>query len=306
LILCPLIESSSMKKKTKTGCFVLIMLFIVLGACAGYFVLNPKKAINLVLPNLNEISSVNINMKKDSVCIKLVLFTQNRMPYKMIIDTIHFEVKLEGISLTNETIPVLLNQSRFETDTIELPVHLSMKKIKNTISGIKGQEKATLEAEVYLVYKTFLGRHKVSINKKIEIPAPVPPQLKIVRVSFNNVKLREKKSGAIILLEIINNGPLLDFQLTDIYYDFQIKNTLSSKGKYQNTVKIKPHSITSIEIPMVLEFHCPLKTVWSVLRNKDKSKYDVRIKANINISQLKNMKPIPIEVEATGNVELMK
>ena len=84
-----------MKIKYKTGKILLIILVIGVISTICYYIFNPKKAINLVFPGLNEISYVHIDLKKDSTLVRLFVLVQNKMPYKMVIDTIHFEVQLQ-------------------------------------------------------------------------------------------------------------------------------------------------------------------------------------------------------------------
>ncbi len=96
--------------KIKTGRYkvLLIILAIFIVLVISYYLLNPKKAINLILPGLNEISYIHIDLKKDSALVKLVVIVQNKMPYKMKIDTIHFEINLNSLRMVEETIPLRL------------------------------------------------------------------------------------------------------------------------------------------------------------------------------------------------------
>lgn len=294
-----------MKKNVKTGIVLLFIILVGVLSTVLYCVFISKRAINLVLPNLNEISYVHIDLTKDLALVKLFAYVQNKMPYKMVIDTIYFKVKLNGFKVAEETIPVLINQSRFETDTIELPVHFSLKDIKKIINDIQVQDSTNLDASFYVVYNTFYGKQKFHFNKSTKIATPIPPQLNILKVEYGNYKLIKKTADALIKIEIVNNSKYIDLQLNNIRYNYQINNTLFSKGTFQESIHIKPDSSLTIEIPMVIEFIHPLKTVLKILLDKDKSKYTLNLQSNVIVNTINNNE-IPIEVDATGYMELVK
>ncbi|HUX57914.1 MAG TPA: hypothetical protein VMV77_13130 [Bacteroidales bacterium] len=124
-----------MKINFKKGKILLIILVIVIISIICYYIFNPRKAINLIFPGINEISFIHIDLKKDSALLNLYVFVQNKMPYKMVIDTLNFEIKLNGFKMVEETVPVQIDQKWFETDTIELPVEIdatgTMELVKN-------------------------------------------------------------------------------------------------------------------------------------------------------------------------------
>ncbi|MES2592117.1 MAG: LEA type 2 family protein [Bacteroidota bacterium] len=288
----------------KAFVFLVIIGFIIVVIL--YYVFNPKKAVNLILPNLNEVSYVHIDMKKDSALIKLFALVQNKMPYKIVIDTIHFEIKLNDFTLSEETIPVQIDQGSFDKDTVEIPINLSIKKIKQVIGDLQEQDSTYMDVNVYVVYNTFIGQEKLNYNKRIKIASPIPPQIKVVKVEHKKYNFRNKRSEAIIKIEIINKGKYIDLQLNDIEYDLQIKNTLFSKGIIKRSINVKPGSSLIVDIPVTIEYNNPLKTAWLIARDKDKSKYELNIKSDIKIKNFENINVIPVEIDATGNMELVK
>jgi len=294
-----------MKKNVRIRKILFILILFIVIAMVLCFVFNPEKAINLILPKINKISYVYIDLKKDTSLVKLTAYIQNKMPYRMVIDTIHFEIKLNGLNIIEESIPVLINQSRFSTDSIELPIHCSINNIKKIIAGLHGQDSTYLDASFYIVYNTFIGKKKLRFNKRIEIATPVPLQLKILEVEFKNYKFINKTSEALIRVEIINKGKYIDLQLNNIEYNFQIKNTFFSEGIYKGTIQVKPTSCVIVEIPIVIEFINPSKTVWKILHDKDQSKYVLNLQSIVKIKNFNNT-AIAVEVDATGNMELVK
>ncbi len=181
-----------MKIKFNKGKIVLIILGIVIVSIISYYFYYPKNAINLIFPGINEISFIHIDLKKDSALLKLYVFVQNKMPYKMVIDTLNFEVKLNDFKMVEEIVPVNIDQKWLETDTIELPVNLSLKKIKKTIGDLQGQDSTDMEINFNIVYNTLIGRKKIDINRKFRIASPVPPKISILKLEHKKYNLMEK------------------------------------------------------------------------------------------------------------------
>lgn len=272
----------------------------------SYYILNPRKAINLIFPGIKEISYIHIDLKKDSALVKLYVFVQNKMPYKMVIDTLHFEIKLDGFKMVEETVPVQIDQKSFETDTIELPVNISLKEIKKTIGDLKGQDSTDMDVNFWIAYKTIIGNKKIHIDRKIRIPSPISPQITILKLEHKKYDLNEKTSEAVLNIEIINNGKNINLQMNEISYNLQILNTLYSKGIVARPIDIKPGSSQIVDIPIIMEYIRPFNTVWLVLTDNDTVKYDLNLKCNVLVNPLKDLRTFPVEIDATGTMELVK
>jgi LEA14-like dessication related protein len=295
-----------MKIKIGRGKILLIILAIVIVSVIFYYLFNPEKALKLILPGLNEISYIHIDLKKDSALVKLFVFVQNKMPYKMVIDTIHFEIKLNGLKMVEETVQVHIDQSWFDTDTIELPVRISLKETRKIIGDLHGQDSTDMNASFYVVYKTFIGNQKIHINKKIRIASPIPPRISILKLEHKKYNMKDKTSEAVLKIEIINDGKNIDLQLDSVCYNLQIKNTLFSKGIFAGPIDIKPVSSLTVDIPIIIEYSNPFKTVWAIVIDKDMMEYDLNVKTDVIVNNSETSSMIPIEVDATGFMELVK
>ena len=99
---------------------------------------------------------------------------------------------------------------------------------------------------------------------------------------------------------------LIDLQLNDIHYNLQIKDKFLSKGVYTHAINVKHSSSMQVDIPVVIKYNKPLKTLWLVARNEDKLNYKLNIKLNVRINNMENINVIPVELDAIGNIELVK
>ncbi|MGQ0828577.1 MAG: LEA type 2 family protein [Bacteroidota bacterium] len=292
-------------KKNRTAIWI---FFLLLGAAliGGilYYVLRPKEAAQLILPEIKEISYIYADIKDDQVAAKLYAIVQNQNPYSLVLDTIHFEFKLDGMEMIKETIPIQLKQSQYELDTVKLPIRFNLKKIIEKIVKIQNKDSIDFEMDGYIIYNTIIGQQKLKKNKKIRIAVPVPPKIKIKDVEHSKFKIGDKTSEANIKLEIINRGKYVDMKLKDINYYLRIPNTITSKGIIKNAIIIKPGVDQVVDIPVMVEYDHPIKTALAIIFDNDQVPYELTLRCDLKVNNLKDLNIIPMEVHATGTTEL--
>ena len=76
---------------------------------------------------------------------KVSIVLENKNPYKLVIDTLAFDIKLNDTSIAYQKAPLNLNQSHFGVDTVKLPLNMSIKKIKRTIKNLQDQDSTDFE-----------------------------------------------------------------------------------------------------------------------------------------------------------------
>ena len=284
----------------------LFLLLIAIVCLVIFYLFNPKKALKLVFPDLNKISYVNAVIKNDSAFTKIDLVLENKNPYKLDIDSLYFEIKLNDTSIAEQIVALNIRQARFEEDTVKLPLNLSIKKIKSIISNLQGQDSTTIEAKGFITYQTIFGKTKIAFDKRAAIQVPIPPKIKVLKVERKSFNYSEKILRANASVEIINEGKNLDLILNDIHYDLTVKNTLRSHGILSKPIIIKPRSSSIINIPMEIEVYHPLKTAWLIKIDQDKLMYSLHLKGNVKENISEKAFTSPVEIEAKGVLELVK
>ncbi len=285
--------------------FVLLLLIGIL-CLVIFYLFNPKKAITLVFPDLNRISYVNAIIKNDSAFTNLSLVLENKNPYKLDIDSLYFEIKLNATGIAKQMVALNIKQTRFEKDTVKVPLNLSIKQVKNIIANLQGQDSTTLEASGFIVYQTIFGRTKIDFKKITPIQVPVPPKIKVLKVERKSFNFSERILKVNAIIEIINAGKNLDLVIRNIHYNLTVKNTLHSSGTLSEPITIKPRSSIIITIPMEIEVYHPLKTIWLIKIDKDKLNYALNITGNVKENISEKAFTSPIEIEAKGVLELVK
>ncbi|MEO6302661.1 MAG: LEA type 2 family protein [Bacteroidia bacterium] len=284
----------------------IIVFIIALAGLVLFYLYNPKKAITLVFPDLNDISYINTVIKNDSAYTKISMVFQNKNPYKLDIDTLSFKVKLADTIIADQKVSLMLKQSHFDIDTVKVPLNLDIKKIRGLIKSLQDQDSTEIKIEGYAIYETIFGKTKLKFNKDSKISVPVPPEIKVLKVERKSFNYKEKILKANATIEIINKGKTLDLQLTDIHYNITVKNTLHSYGIISKPVSIKPKSSITLTIPIEIEIYHPLKTAWLVSIDKDRLNYSLHVTCNIKENISEKSYTSPAEVRASGILELVK
>src|SRR3954462_220078 len=255
---------------------------IILAGVVLFYFYNPKKAIELILPDLSKVTFINATIVNgDSVQSKADIIVQNKSPYKLTIDSVFFKVELNKRKLIEEFVPLNLKQMRYQTDTVQLPIDFSRKKLKAILAELKGIDSTDLDVHCYVIYNTLFGHVKLSYDRTVHIPVPIPPQIKVVKVERKKYNVMDKILTTIIHLEIINKGKNIDLKLQHIHYTIEIGNSLSSEGDIDRTVTIKPESTSYIEIPVDIKVERPLKTIVDILTNNDQTNYVLHLNAQM-------------------------
>ncbi|MES2762641.1 MAG: LEA type 2 family protein [Bacteroidota bacterium] len=295
-----------MQKKGRKITILIICILVAITGIIFFYKYHPDKAIGLVFPNLDEITSVNTVIKNDSAFITVAAVLQNKNPYKLTIDTLAFELILSDTSVARQTIPLNIEQSRFETDTVDLPLHLLMPKVMGLIRGLQDQDSTTIQVKGFIVYQTIFGRKKIDFDQKKRIEVPVPPQIKVLKVERQGFNLRDKILKATATVEIINKGKRIDLKLTKIHYDMTVKNTLHTSGVLEKPIIVKPQSSTILKVPMEIEVYHPLKTIWKIKTDDDRLNYSLHLTFMVKENLTEKAYTSPVEITATGILELVK
>jgi LEA14-like dessication related protein len=284
------------------------VLFVVLICVAGtvYFFLSGRKPINLVFPDLEEIYSVNSEIKHDSAHTHLRLVLQNKNPYSLNIDTLAFDVSINDTSIAHQTVPLNIRQTWFKSDTVRIPLNTSIKKIGSLLKHLRDRDSTMAEANGYIVYETFYGRAKFNFSKRKKISVPIPPEIKLISLARDKFDLKTKTIRVNTKFEIRNMSKKIDLQLWEISYALNINDELHSKGTLNKTLDVRPQSTVPLSVPMLIKVDHPLKTKLMIITDRDRLPYTlfVTFMAKERISQKKYNSPV--ELKVSGEMELEK
>ena len=289
-----------MAKGLKIG---LLLLFIAL-LCGGlYFYLNPKKALNIIIPEVDDIQNIHIQVKGDTAFINLLLTVSNSGLFKLHIDTLTYNIKLDTSTLLSKSEYINVQLLKKQSDTIVLPLKLPFKRLIKKIKNLQSQDSVNIPIDVRVVYSTVFGKAVLPYSKTLRIEVPHPPKFEVEKIEY--VK-REKKTIYVNAHLKMHNYGKIDLNVSGLTYTLTTaKDLFTATGSYLGEIQVRPRSVISERLPIKIEFNKVLKTLGMVITNNDKVKYHLLITGFLQTNKLGTEKT-PIEIEKDGVLELKK
>ena len=282
---------------------IIVLLFVIsLAGLAVYYFFNPKKALNIIIPEIDQIKNIHVAFNGDTAYIDLNLKIENKSIFKLNIDSLIYQLTFDSAKVLarHENINVVLKHR--ETDTITLPLALPFKRLMKKIKSLQSQDSVNISVGVRVVYATIFGRVSLPYSKIIRIEVPHPPKIEVQRMEYVR---RDKKTIHLLVHVIINNRCKLGLNVSDLKYQIEVKDLFKANGNEKKEIKIKPRSNISVALPIKVEFKYIFKTVRLVLSNKDQVNYHLSITGKVQTDKVSDKKT-PFELENDGEMELKK
>ncbi len=277
-----------------------IILILLLGG-AGYliyFLIERHKMLNLLLPEVTEITLVKATIRQDTAFVEVNMILTNKAPYEMNIDSIVCDLSLGGTKLLAVSEYVGLRQQSGQSDSVTFAVDIPISHTRNKIMSLQGQDSTGITIEAAVVYSGL--KVPFMTSKKIEVP--VPPKIKLLKTENLEVKLFKKKVTADLFLQIINEGKNLSLDLHDIQYELTVGNDLATKGKFYKDISIRKQSSQILKFPLNINLLHPGKTIGKILNHKDNLPFKVMLSGYLDFGKFKR---IPVVIFASGKMELV-
>lgn len=291
-----------MNKKLKY--LIPLLIFSALATSIYAVYLRPQRALNFVIPNLNSLNRINARIENDTAYIAVLGVLENKAPYKIRIDSIRFNLKMEGETFIKERQALHIQQMAGEKDSIDLTFRLPISKMRNIVKGLKADaaDSTYITADFEITYQTFLGRVRVPISLNFDIKTPQPPRVKLNKIKYDGLNLREGKIDLALDVKLINENERLEIDISELKYTASFGEYISGTGAYPNTISIKPGETIDVELPINIDYEKPFKLAFQIISNKDILDYEFKIDAVLNN---KSMEAMPVSISAKGEAELV-
>lgn len=286
---------------------IIIITLVILSICISIFLLffNPKKAIKLILPDLNKIALIDAKVKGDSVFTKIDLAVQNTSLYNLYFDSLYYEVKLSGVLVAEDLIALDLNQGKFEIDTVTIPINIPFKEVRSKIKSLQGSDSTDVSLNFHIIYNTMFGRMQFDYDKIQRIAVPTPPVIKVLKSSKVKYNIFKKILTANVVIEILNEGKNLDMELNNLTYHFKSRVFEHKTQTVKKKIKIKPSAKNIVELPITIKINHPFKALVNLVTAHPKIDYELTIDADMKLGNEDiSDEHIPIHFEAEGLIDL--
>lgn len=278
--------------------FVLVILILGIVGLAIFLYIRKKKVLNLILPEMTEITLIKAEIRNDTAFVEVSAVVQNKAPYDMNIDSIVCDLSLGGTTLVSTSQFIGIKQKPGESDTVTFAVDIPIKHTQNKIKSLQSQDSTGIAVHATIVYSDF--RLNLSKGKKIEVP--VPPKLKVLRTERKDLSILKKDVQVDLFLEITNDGEKLSLDIRGLQYELTLGNDLHTQGKYPKDVFIRPQSSLVLKFPLDFTMNHPLATIRKVWTDTDRVPIHIKLSGFLDAGEMKH---IPVVIFASGYTELV-
>jgi LEA14-like dessication related protein len=288
-----------MKKALKILLIVIVLALLSLGV---YLYFNPKKALNIVLPEAKELSELDIRLDDDTAHISLKIHVKNKSLFKLNMDSLMYAITVDTATMLSKTQKLNVQLKRSQEDTVLLPIAIPYKRLSNKIKASQGKDSLDIGIYLKLVYRTVFGETSLPFQKTIRIEVPRQPKFEITHVEFLK---RKKKTGYFMVDVMMHNYGKIDLKVSDLKYRMKVEDLFTADGRHPETVVIKPKSHLVFKLPVKVEFKKMFKTISKVISNNDKVNYVLKVDAFVQNDKV-DAKKTPLKLTKQGQFELKK
>ena len=283
--------------------YVLILLLIGLAGIIFYYYKNPRKALNLFVPEIEKVYFVRANIHHDTAHVEFFMIAKNKSPYVLNIDSVYYTARLENVKLISERQYMGLVQQSGERDSVKMLVKIPTEHTMETIEKLQGQAKTDIKFDFTIVYNTWFGKKNWNLTHTLDIEVPVPPRLRIIKTERKKIQLFKKNAKVDLYLEIKNEGKNLDLNIQQLKYSLSLGDELHTSGDFGKEINIQPGSKIVLKFPLDFKMLKPGSTVFKVWTDNDRIPYKLRLNGLLNGLSFEKL---PVEIIGSGYTEIEK
>jgi len=289
-----------MKNKIKRISIFIVLLILISG---GVFFIFRTQVIAHFIPNVEQIGDIHIQIKNDTSYISSKLIVKNKSFIKIEIDTIKYKIELfHKTYLQNQKFIGVVLQEHGK-DTLDFSLKIPYASILKELKAQRNKGDSTdYSVTISLQYSTVFGKVEIPINKSAKLKIPQPPELGVMEVKYEKVRIKSILAAAKI--KIVNHSAIA-LLIKQIYFSMDILKQGNLKGDFKENITIKPNGATFINIPIKININNLGKTIFEILINKDNYDYTLTVNAILESAD-SSKQSFHIDLTKSGKMELKK
>jgi LEA14-like dessication related protein len=202
-------------------------------------------------PRVEEVTSLQIELGKDTATVFAGIQVQNRAPVPFTIDSIKYQISTEGVrlcwgsQLVQERLPAL------EDKELNFRLFLDLTRYQKQIALQQGQDSLELDVEMQVFFDPPLFNQRViTLNRTLALAKPKAPAIQIDSLIVKNFSPDSGYTFQLNFNTDLSNLP--ELKIEDLAYEIRLSDSLTLGGKLDSTFLIKEGAKT-IEVPVHLE-----------------------------------------------------
>ncbi|HKR03986.1 MAG TPA: LEA type 2 family protein [Bacteroidia bacterium] len=265
-----------------------------------------KKAVELITP---EVSLVTLNITDiDDERIKLTsrITINNPFPVDIHAGRLSYKIYIDSIKVIEDRYNKPLDILSSDSSVIELPMEILAEPLMQVMKHFKDTKadsadymlSASVDIDVPIA-----GERTFNIKLKRRGPAIYVPEIKLLDVDLNALRLKKKGIDMSIDIQNPNSFPL---QINDANITFTIPEDLEVNAVPDSIIDIPAHGSKIISIHADIKKVKILKTGWDLIADRKDTPFKYVLKGKI-VSDNDALNNSPIRMTAKGTLdEIMK
>lgn len=289
----------------KTTKYILISLIVVAIAAAGFYIfLNPKKALNFVVPNFTGLANIGVEIKGDTAYLDVNTLMENKAPYPIAIKQIEYNICLAETDILKEKHKLNLDQKPGQIDTVNMLIRLPYKSVQGVIEDIQGQDSTSVGVTFSITYQTIFGEFTIPATFNTPIKTPNPPEIELNKIRLGFFNFKETRFQLILDIDVTNENDI-EVALDDLEYYAEFGDNITGNGHLEEMLTVGANAKTNIRLPITISVDKPMKLIWDIISNKDRMDYQLNLKGKL-VPNKKGSEDVNFEVTLHGDAELVK
>ncbi|MFC6997951.1 NDR1/HIN1-like protein [Rufibacter roseus] len=255
------------------------------------------------MPVLRQVKKVEVVSGEEQTQLQADVVVHNPSPFPFYIDSVSYFIRHQGklIASGKKDFEVVLPKNGNQRLNPRLVI--DEKAYQQLMSRVQGQQTATLELELNLLYNLpNAARQKIILNRQVQVPVQKQASIKVAGLTVQELSPEE---GAKLLLRLqVQGGDVPNLNIKNLDYTLQLSEGIEITGKTQEPIKLSSGD-SEVEVPLHLSAEDVNQLVQRALKGSTDWSYDLQATANLTSSHdfIQNTK---IELDFQGELELGK
>lgn len=241
-----------------------------------------ETADSFVKPEL-ELATIQVKSIEDEVItLQLSALMHNKMPVSYGVDTLQYNVYLEGVLVAESTYPKGISVAANDNSRINLPVSIYQDKINQVLQRVEQNRandsiRINMKADLYTDLPLAPDPVELSISKLFYFVRQ--PQISVSNVRVDKFGFDQSEVEMLIL---VDNPNQFSFSFRQTDYEFRVDNERIAKGAIRKATNIVAQDSTTFIIPFQVNLDKVGENAFNLLFQPKSTGYNFSLSTRID------------------------
>jgi len=260
-----------------------ILLIVLLAGLAFFYVNNPRKALQLAVPQISDLKQLSLKITGDTLRARPAIILKNKSIFRIHIEQIDLQVYFDGDQILSFQEKQDLDLAAGDSLQHAFPIKIPIKKLRQKIRSLQGQDSAKVRLDGEIRYGTIAGSVRIPVKRELSILVPIPPTFEVKDLQLKGVRWPSIQ----LLLKLATSNPgKLDLKMTQVKLVVSIEQGLVLTEKNPISFHLKPGLQQDLTVPLILKLVQPFTAIKLFFRRKEPVSYHIKMQGMLRADSL--------------------